>query len=52
MPWHGAACWLGVFFMSLVNFTGNIPACNEKATNNMKKRTSVHMHIFMGEYIY
>ena len=52
MPLHGAACCLGAFFMSLVNFTGDIPACKEKATNNMKKRTSVHMHIFMREYLF
>ena len=52
MPLHGAACCLGAFFMSLVNFTGDIPACKEKATNNMKKETSVHMHIFMREYLF
>ena len=51
MPLHGAPCWLGVSFMSLVHFTGDISACNERATNNMKKRASMHMHIFMREYI-
>ena len=51
MPLHGAACWLGVLFMSLVNFTGDIPACNEKASTNMRKRTRLLMHIFMGEQI-
>ena len=51
MTLHGAACRLGIFFMSFVKFTGDIATCNEKATNNIKTRTSVHMHMFMGEYI-
>ena len=51
LPLHGATCWLGVLFMYLMNVMGDVPACNESATNNMKKRASVHMHIFMREYI-
>ena len=51
LPLHGVTCWRGILFMSLANVTGDIPACNETATNNMKKRASVHMHIFMREYI-
>ena len=51
LPLHGATCWLGILFMSLASVTGDIPACNERATNNMTKRASVHMHIFMREYI-
>ena len=51
LPLHGAICWLGVLFMLLMNVMGDIPACNERATNNMKKRASVHMHIFMREYM-
>ena len=51
LPLHGAACWLGFLFMSLVHFSGDISACNQRATNNMKKRASVHMHIFMRESI-
>ena len=51
LPLHGPTCWLGVLFMFLMNVMGDIPACNERATNNMKKWASVHMHIFMREYI-
>ena len=51
LPLHGVTCWLGSLFMAMGNVTGDIPACNERATNNMKKRASVHMHIFMREYI-
>ena len=51
LPLHGAACWLGVLFMSLASVTGDISACNERATNNMKKRASVNMHMIMREYI-
>ena len=51
LPLHGVTCWLGILFLSLANVTGDIPACDERATNNMKKRASVHMHIFMRESI-
>ena len=51
LPLHGAKCWLGVLFMFLMNVLGDIPAYNERATNNMKKRASVHMHIFVREHI-
>ena len=48
---HGVTSWLGIFFVSLANVMGDISACNEGASNNMKKRASVHMHIPMREYI-
>ena len=51
LPLHGATSWLGILFMSLANVSGDIPVCNERVTNNMKRRASVHMHIFMREYI-
>ena len=51
LPLHEVTCWLGILFRSLANVTGDIPAYNERATNNMKQRASVHMHIFMREYI-
>ena len=38
LPLHGARCWLGILFMVLANVTGDIPACNEMETTNMKKR--------------
>ena len=38
LPLHGATCWLGVSFMFLTNVLGYIFACNERETNNMKKR--------------
>ena len=47
LPLHGAACWLLVLFMSLVHFMADISVCNERATNNMKKRASVHRHIYL-----
>ena len=47
LPLHQAKCWLGILFMSFANVTGDIPACNERERNKMKKRASVHMHIFM-----
>ena len=50
LPLHGAICWLVILFMSFANVTGDISACNERATNNMKKGGSVHMHIFIREY--
>ena len=51
LPLRGATCWLGMLFRFLMSFTGDISACRENGTNNMKKRTSVHVHIFIGGYI-
>ena len=44
---HGAACWLGIFFILLRSVTGDFLACNERKPTNMKKKASVHMHLFM-----
>ena len=53
LPLHGGTCWLGVFFMSFLNFTGPIAACNLTNTNNMKQRVTVHVRVCVfSETIY
>ena len=51
VPLHGATCWLGVLLMFLLNFVGDISACNVRKTNNRKEGASVPVHTFMGGYI-
>ena len=47
LPLHRATCWLRFPFRFMLNFAGDISACSEKGTDNMKKRASVCVHIFV-----
>ena len=51
LPLHGATCWLCVSFISLANVTGDIPAFNERATNNEEKGDCAHAYIYERTYM-
>ena len=53
LPLHGAACWLGVLFMSLVNFTGEfLPALRGNKQHDERNERDECAHAYVYERIY
>ena len=51
LPLHGAACWLGMFSLVVVEFHGCYSRLQREGTNKGNNEASLHMHIIMREYV-
>ena len=51
MPLHGAACWLGVLFMSLMNFAGEFLPATRGNKQYDEKGECAHAYVYEGRCI-